>query len=343
MAFHAIPIQNRFELLRIAKELLHTSQTKDQELDRITVTEWLTQVKQSDRSKKYLWDVITLGALNNNPQKVSALMLYRVLRSAFFGKRENSSLLIPQVELSKLFVETAVRFIQTHGGFVQTGIQIERIMRNGTCVQAVRTSDGKEFSARSFICAVPWYAYDKIMSTVISPDTTSVRSKSRLNELFRSSPIISIHLWLDRTILKEEFAALIDTRIQWVFNKGVSETTNKKGDEKKNRQQHLSLVISGAEEFLDLQNEQLVNIAMEDLHRVLPNMQETQVIRSRVIKERRATFLPSPGLEAHRPDTRTEYENFYLAGDWTATGFPATIEGAIMSGRKAAEAIEGHP
>jgi zeta-carotene desaturase len=103
--------------------------------------------------------------------------------------------------------------------------------------------------------------------------------------------------------------------------------------------QYLSLVISGAEEFVGLNKKQLVEIAMEDVRQVLPQARNAKLIHSLVIKEKRATFLPSPGIEALRPKARTTYDNLFLAGDWTATGYPATIEGAVLSGRTAAELV----
>jgi uncharacterized protein with NAD-binding domain and iron-sulfur cluster len=157
-----------------------------------------------------------------------------------------------------------------------------------------------------------------------------------VKESFKSSPIISIHLWLDREITDLDFAALLETRIQWIFNKSKLLNEKKEGTAVR---QYLSLVISAADEFVKLNKKQLVEIAMEDLRRVLPQARDAKVIHSLVMKEKRATFLPSPGLEALRPNARTKFDNLFLAGDWTATGYPATIEGAVMSGRKAAELI----
>jgi zeta-carotene desaturase len=159
---------------------------------------------------------------------------------------------------------------------------------------------------------------------------------SHRGDIFKSSPIISIYLWLDREITDLDFAALLETRIQWLFNK--SKLLNEEKALTVVRQ-YLSLVISGAEEFVGLNKKQLVEIAMEDVRQVLPQARNAKLIHSLVIKEKRATFLPSPGIEALRPKARTTYDNLFLAGDWTATGYPATIEGAVLSGRTAAELV----
>jgi zeta-carotene desaturase len=341
LGFTAIPFKDRLKMLLVANELKDTSPEKELELDHLTVEEWLTKLWQSDISRKYLWDVISIGALNNYPKNVSALMLFRVLRAAFLGNTENASLLIPRVGLSELFVDPAVQFIKAHGGEVRTGIGIERMMLEGTHVRSVRTSEGKDLHAESFISAIPWYSLEEILSvsrynSKFEGDQKVFIPDNHLRENYKSSPIISIHLWLDREVTNLDFASLLETRIQWFFNK--SKLLNEKKEVTAARQ-YLSLVISGAEEFVKLNKKQLVEIAMEDLQRVLPQAQNAKVIHSLVIKEKRATFLPSPGLEALRPNVRTKFDDLFLAGDWTATGYPATIEGAVMSGRRAAELI----
>ncbi len=339
LGFNAISFKKRLEMLKVAKELLLTSQSKELKLNQLTVQEWFNKLGQSDISKKYLWDVITIGALNNHPHNVSALMLFRVLRAAFLGQRENSSLFIPRVGLSEIFVDPATQFIKAHGGEIRTGTHVESFSYEGTQVRSVQTTDGKELYAQSFISAVPWFTFENIQP---KPKTSpSLRERSRMR--FSPSPIISIHLWLDRKVTDLEFAALLETRIQWLFNKSYEayKSISQKVDEKKKKdiKQHLSLVISGAQDFVGLTKEQLVSIAMEDLRRVLPLARDAKVIHSLVIKERHATFLPLPGIEESRPDTRTEFKNFFLAGDWTATGYPATIEGAVLSGQKAANSV----
>jgi len=337
IGFTAIPFNDRIKMLLVAKELMKTSSWKEQELDRLTVDEWLTKLGQSGISRKCLWDVITVGAMNNHPKNVSALMLFRVLRAAFLGNSENASLLIPRAGLGELFADPAVRFIKTHGGEVCTGIGVKKIMLEGTTVKSVLTSKGTVLHAKSFVSAIPWYAFEEVLSANHQTSNLVFDVKSgSIKENFKSSPIISIHLWLDREVTNLDFAALLETRIQWLFNKSTLLNEKQKGTSVR---QYLSLVISAADEFINLNTKRLVEIAMEDLRRVLPRARDAKIVRSLVIKEKRSTFIPSPGLEALRPNARTKLGNLFLAGDWTATGYPATIEGAVMSGIRAAELI----
>ncbi len=252
--FSPIPFRDRLKMLMVAKELISTSHEKELELDRLTVEEWLTKLGQSNISRKYLWDVITIGALNNHPKKVSALMLFRVLRAAFLGNNENASLLIPRVGLSELFVNPAVQFIKTHGGEVRTGIAVESMMLEGTRIRAVLTSEGKKLHAKSFISAIPWYSFEEVLFASYDKSRSArnpqnIILENRLTESFKSSPIISIHLWLDREITNLDFAALLDTRIQWLFNK--SKLLNEEKESTTGRK-YFSFVISGAQEFVGL-------------------------------------------------------------------------------------------
>jgi zeta-carotene desaturase len=146
----------------------------------------------------------------------------------------------------------------------------------------------------------------------------------------RPAPIISINLWFERAITELEFAGLRGATIQWLFNRGRILGTN---------ENYVSLVLSGAHEFINRSKEELVAAARYDLGELLPGVRQCKVARSLVIKERFATFSPAVGVDALRPGPTTPIRGLYLAGDWTATGLPATIEGAVQSGYSAAAAI----
>ncbi|MGH2569280.1 MAG: hydroxysqualene dehydroxylase HpnE [Bacteroidota bacterium] len=351
-----LPLRDRLKLLRVGMELLFRSSAHEERLRKITVDEWLTQLGQTDLNKKYLWDIIAIGTLNDNPTTVSALLFYRVLRAAFVGAREDSCLLVPRVGLSELLVNPAVRFIRSHGGEVRVGVEVEEILIRERRVSGIRAGDGSVVQASAYISAVPYYALPELVtklrgsstpehqnSSGVPAPTTSGTGQLPQNfdylKAFESSPIITIHLWLDRPVIEQEFAAILDARVQWIFNR-----SDILGRRSSAGRQYLSLVISGAAEYVAMEKEQLVAIAIEDLRRVLPGAESASVVHSLVIKEKRATFSPTPEVEPLRPSTDTAFENLFLAGDWTDTGLPATIEGAVRSGfragRKASDFLE---
>ncbi|MBN1398411.1 MAG: FAD-dependent oxidoreductase [Bacteroidetes bacterium] len=346
ICFKNIPLKNRLEMLSAAKQLYRLKPSEENKLDKIDAEEWLAGLGQSELSRKFLWDIITVGALNNRPGNVSALLLYRVLRSAFLGNRRNSSFLLPQAALSKVLIDPAVEFIRSHGGEVLTGrTAVKFDIREGKAV-TVETQKKEKYSSEKFICAVPWFGIERLFGSSGLNTDAVIKTISGNNcrlEKFNSSSIISIQLWLDRKIIETEFSALVDTRIQWVFDKirtpDADAYKTEISRQKKEIKQHLSLVISGAQEYLGRTGEELVKIAVEDLEKVLPAARDSKVVHSLVIKEKRATFIPSPGLESVRPSAATSIPNLFLAGDWTNTGLPATIEGAVLSGKKAADLI----
>ena len=328
LRLRTIPFLHRLRLLSIGTELLASSKQKEEELATLTVDQWLSSLRQTPENRKYLWDILAVGTLNDDPSTVSALLFYRVLKAAFLGNRLNSSLLVPKVGLSELLVDPAARFIESHGGEILTGAGVESIDIKDKAVVGLRVVR-KTLRARSYISAIPYHSLSMLQSTRKSAEST-------INHLekFESSPIITLHLWLDQPVIEHEFVATLDSTIQWIFNKSKMYSENQMGG-----RQYLSLVISGAGKYVGWSKEKLAVMAMKELRNLLPAAGKARILHSVVIKEKRATFSPKPGIENIRPGTITTLPNFFLAGDWTATGYPATIEGAVMSGFKAAEAV----
>ncbi|MFZ1978745.1 MAG: hydroxysqualene dehydroxylase HpnE [Bacteroidota bacterium] len=316
--FSAIPFRERLLIISVVKEILFRSNPK--ELDGISAAQWLSRLNQSHSARKDLWDMLCIGTLNNAPEKVSALIFFRVLKAIFTGVRTNSCFLLPRAPLSRLLIDPALEYIRSHGGEIRTGTVVQKLRIENDRVVSAQLNDGKKIAAKSIIAAVPWYAVNALTEPEIILDKSA----------FCSAPIISIQLWLDRKILNDKFAALIDTSVQWVFDAGVLLKNQEKTG------QHLSFVISGAESFSKITKTELIDLAWNDLCSVLPASSQAKIVHALVIKEKRATFIPAPGLESKRPAAQTRFKNLFLAGDWTDTGFPATIEGAIRSGVKAA-------
>jgi len=331
MRLKTLPLVPRLKLLRVGYQLFAVPRAREADLDSISVDEWLSRLGQPLENRKYLWNVIAVGSLNDDPSKVSALMFFRVLKAAFMGTREDSAMLVPRVGLSELFVDPAVKFIESHGGVIQTETGAKGLVIDGSRITGVDLTDGTHARAGTYVLALPYFEIVKLTGSSPGLNIIDFQAASQ----FESSSIITINLWLDRPIFHGDFAAVLDSRIQWIFNKTRLLNLNQESFEGR---QYLSLVISGADEYGGMDKEELISIAMEDLRWVLPAAREAAVLHSLVINEKRATFSPAPGMNALRPKTGTSFRNLYLAGDWTDTGLPATIEGAVLSGRVAAYA-----
>ncbi len=184
---------------------------------------------------------------------------------------------------------------------------------------------GDRVEAGSVVAAVPWYA----LVDLFAGDMAPVEAIRRAAASTAPSPIASVNLWLSRRILRTPFLGLPGRSMQWVFDKEQMFETETS---------HLTLVSSGADDVLALQNDELISLALRELREAVPEARAARVVRASVVKERRATFSLAPG-QPKRPPTATEVKGLVLAGDWIETGLPATIEGAAISGRRASEAI----
>ncbi len=326
MRLNTLTPSQRIALLRVGAQLLFRNPGTDKHLQEVTVAQWLEELGQPEENKKYLWDIIAIGALNDSTEKISAALFVKVLQSAFFGSRMNSSMVIPKKGLSDVLVDGAEEYILRRKGTISRNTSVIRADHSDGSIFALQLSGGTTIRPRCVISAVPYFDIPKIFG-----DASGI-GLNRL-DAFVSSPIITIHLWFDAHFVREQFAALIDSPIHWVFNKSVI-YQNEEG------LMYLALVVSGAHNLVEMEKESLVELAHNELKRFYPAARISAVVHSLIIKEKRATFSPKVGMEQFRPSHRTSVKNLFLAGDWTDTKLPATIEGAVQSGFDAAKESE---
>jgi zeta-carotene desaturase len=288
-----------------------------------TVEQWLINNGQTARLREMLWEPLALAALNQSIREAAAPPFAAVLARMFGGGPRDAALALPLCPLDELYAEPARRYIEARGGEVRIGC-LARVHLSDGRIAAVE-GRGERFRAGSVIAAVPWFAIPDLMTGEIAPVRTLLASAASTG----ASPIVSVNLWLDRRVLATPFLGLPGRTWQWVFDKQqmFEDATS-----------HLTLVSSGAEAALPMSNEELIATALRELREALPETRSARVQRATVFRERRATFSLAPG-QPPRPGTRTGVDRLFLAGDWIDTGLPATIEGAAISGRHAAEAI----
>lgn len=316
------PLPDKLRLLRAGLSI--QSASSDRSLANATIEQWLTALGQSAEVKQSFWEPLAIAIMNEHIANASAAVFVRALRRAFFARAMNAALVLARVGLSELFVENAIRFILDRGGDVRANADVSDIVWESGVARAVKLRNGASVPCAALILAVPHYRIEELLPIPcreISPAVTTAAS----------TPIVSIHLWFDAEFFRHEFVGLVGRRVQWVFNR-----TRIAGGERGNRASHLSCVISAGREFVDMTNEQLIAIALEDLRSVY-GATPREAVHAVVIREKRATFSCTPAVERVRPDHATGVPNLFLAGDWTNTGLPATIEGAIVSGENCAK------
>ena len=313
----------KLEVLRLGKDLRAAGQNSAASE---SVTAWLNRRGQSEGLQRNFWDLLCIAAMNEDPSIASARLFERVLRLALFSSPADSRLGFARVGLSECYTAAAASFIEARGGSVQTGFSVKQLLIDDGACRGVDLGDGEKIEGVPVISSVPWHQLP-----VIFPDELLRAEPFFAAALaLRPAPIISINMWFDAPITDLEFVGMRGTTVQWLFDK--SRILNAHGH-------NISLVLSGAHEHVSRSKEELLAIALRELSDVLPAVRKAKLLHSLVIKERFATFSPSPEAEPLRPPARTPVAGLFLAGDWTATGLPATIEGAVQSGYTAAREL----
>lgn len=331
--FKAVSIRERIGIVLLFLKLIFTN---SKNLKNISVEDWLKQIGQSENAILCFWGIISIGTLNTSVQKASAEIFADILKKIFLNGNRNSKIILPAKGLSESYCHDAVSFITGNSGEVRLSESVDRIRFSGKKIISLGTSSGEITDFDYVISAVPHYALLRIKG-----------SEEFNNPNFIYSSILTFHIWLSddhaqlvsksspqnkfpervrnetsKSTQRNDFFCLIDSRVQWVFDKGT----------------HLTLVISDADDLIKKNDDELKTIAISELIK-FTHLSATDIKDVRILKEKRATFIPSSGIIDNRPSTGTSYENFFLAGDWVNTGLPSTIESAVMSGKMAANSV----
>ncbi len=303
----------------------------------ISMFEWLRCRKQTPVAIERFWRVVLVSALNEELDRTDARFAIDVFWKAFLANRTGYRMGVPSVPLSELYDGCRVA-IEKKGGEVILRSPVRSLRFESGTLNAAIFDGAREEAADSFVLALP---HDRI-ADLLPPEIRNANPALRHLEKFKVSPITGVHLWFDREVTHESFITLLDTQTQWIFNKTAlygpepSSADNATG---KKTGQYLQLVISASYDLLRKSREEIIDVCLKEVRQALPHAREAQLVKATVIKEAAATFSPLPGVDHWRPAQETKTPGLFLAGDWTATGWPATMEGAVRSGYLAAEAV----
>lgn len=289
-----------------------------------TFGEWLARHRQSPQAVARLWDPIAIAALNARVNSVSARAARFVFRNGFF-RTHGADMGLFTRPLSRVF-GNAVPFLEGRGGRVILGRGAEEVLIEDGRAVGMKLADGEVIEGDGVIIAV---GPDRV-AALIPPDLQTDPSFARLSG-FRFSPIVNVHLWFDRKVMEEEFVIGVDSPVQAVFD--VTRIQGSPGPT------HIAISQSAAGDLIPLRNDEIVSGITSALGALLPKVRKARLIDSLVVRHPRATFVPAPETDELRPPPRTPIHGLYLAGDYTRTGWPATIEGAVRSGGLAAQAL----
>ncbi len=296
-------------------------------LDQKSVPEWMKELGQSPLIQERFFNPLVYAALNDRPESSSAALLFEVLREAFFSGRRGGRIGLPTVGLSDLYTDAARDTIERKGGHFLLKSPVVRLHFRGREFHEAELEGGRRVSAEVLLVTVPFTALRKILPEAMLYEDPFFRTLPQLGV----SPIVAINLWFDREITSKPFVGFWGTRVHWLFNKGrlLGEGPG-----------YYSLVISGGREELKIQAPELIRLAMDELAMIFPEAAKARLVRSVVLKEPEATLAPAVGVASLRLPQKTPYQNLFLAGDWTDTGLPATIESAVRSAKNAVALID---
>jgi squalene-associated FAD-dependent desaturase len=281
-------------------------------LRKISVKQWLNIENQSSNTINSFWEIFCVGALNTNSAKASALVFYEILMHIFFKGNFATTIILPKHGLNESIINPASSFIAKNGGKIISSETIKVVVVKNKKIVEVKSDENNYNEFDYVISAIPLHALEKIIP----------KENLEINLELKYSTILNIHIWLDKNNMQEKFYGLLNSPLHWIFVK----------------EKHINIVISDADYLAEKSKEEIYEFVMDEL------IQYTSIVRDdikqyKIIKEKRATFVPAITTSGKRPNSKTSIRNLLLAGDWTNTGLPSTIESAVKSGRIAAEQV----
>ena len=303
-AFLRLRFLSAGDKISIARGLLalRRERTRRHDLDRITMLDWLREKRQTPRAIERFWRQVLVSAINEDVDRLAARHGFQVFWLGFLASADGYEMGVPSIPLGELY--RAELWSATGDVSLRLRCPVESIDPQGVL------AGGEHHSADYYICALP---FERLAALGLPAPA------------FEHSPITGIHLWFDRPVTDLPHATLLDRTIQWMFNKSEG--------------RYIQLVVSASRSLTAMGRAEIISLATAELAEFLPRVRQARLENAHVIKELRATFSAAPGTEASRPSAHTGNANLFLAGDWTRSGWPATMEGAVRSGYLAAEAV----
>lgn len=285
---------------------------------------WLLANKQTRRTIDRFWGVVLTSALNETVDRVGRKYARKVFVDGFLKTRDGFTVEVPTVPLGRLYGEELRTTLTKHGVEIRENAGVKRIHIENDRVTHLELRDGKLLTAKTYIVAVP---FDRLADLL--PPEVAAREPFAFAAKLQPSPITSVHLWYDRALTPLPHVVFVDCLGQWLFNRGETSPG----------EHYVQVVVSAARPLKGLGRDEVQSRIAAELRTLFPSTSNAQLLRTKVVTEHTATFSAVPGIDALRPPATTPIANLVLAGDWTATGWPATMEGAVISGNNAAAVL----
>jgi squalene-associated FAD-dependent desaturase len=303
----------------------------DPEADATRLGDWMEARGQSENARRTLWDLFTISTMNVPGDDASLALAAKVVRTGLLEDSGAADIGVPALSLGELHGAAAQRKLDALGATVRLNTKVEDIRVTGPAKFAVRLARSDEvIEADAVVLAVPHESAAKLIPSGALPEPT-VSGWAGLG----ASPIVNVHVIYDRKVMDLPFMAAVDSPVQWVFDRTRISGMHARGDDG----QYLAISLSAADEYVDQSVSELRERFVPALAEVLPAARDARVAEFFVTRERRATFRQVPGTARLRPPSATGLPGLVLAGSWTNTGWPDTMESAVRSGLNAVVAL----
>ncbi len=292
--------------------------------------DWLRRHGQTPGAIERFWRLVIASALNADLDCIAVPYAAKIIRQLFLNSAEAGSMGMSTVPLSELYAG-ALEFLQQRGADVLLNAPVEAVRRDESSAEWIVDTRARSLRSDFLILALPFEATEQIIGMM--PKTDGAAKLSAQISSHEHWPICSVHLWFDRQITDLDHAVLLDRQAHWMYNKTqLQPWRNQEGS-------YLELVVSATRTFAAMERKEAIALAVNELTEFFPQAASAKLIKAALIKEVRATFGVPPGIDAARPGPASPWPQCFLAGDWTATGWPSTMESAARSGHLAAEAL----
>jgi len=322
-------LADRLRIVRTMRRLAGQADTPRH--DNQTIGSWLRRQGESDQATRRFWSVVLVSTLSETLDRASLTAARKVFVDGFLGSRRAYELLVPQLALETIYDELVAGWLTRQNVAVHRGTRVCSIDGNARRAATLVLADGSRRPFDFFVAAVPWRRVRGLFPEAM---LRAMPALERVRHI-EPAPITAVHLWFDRPLMTLPNAVLVGRLSQWIFAPG-RQPADSAGSELGH---YYQIVISGSRELAGCDRQDLVGRVRDELAAIWPAARRARLLHWRAVTNPAAVFSARPGADRYRPAQATPIRNLMLAGDWTATGWPATMESAVRSGYLAAEAI----
>ncbi len=330
-ALARLPYLSWREKWKLASGIQRLISLSDDEADRLPFADWLVTANQPQAVIERFWNVVLVSALSESADRISTRYARQVIVEAFLRHRRGWEVHLPIKPLTEIYV-AMVGELESRGVIVRVQAGVRELEATVDRVSAVVLRDETQLACSDCVLAV---SFDRVMSLL--PETLREHPALAGISQLQAAPISSVHLWFDREVCPLPHAVFVDRFSQWIFKRTPHDPN--RADSELSHSFYYQVVISASRNVVELDSEKVIEQVLDDLRRVWPVTASARLLQSRVLTDHRAVFSPLAGVDRLRPEQQSPISNLQLAGDWTKTGWPATMESAVRSGFLAAENI----